>query len=193
MTRRAAPATGARRDRRSRVPEGGARSVDEHENVGRPLREPAARVVGGDLDADGCPARDDLFAHRRAGGGVALHLEEGGVDELGDELPALRGAALVEDDRGDVTDVRVDQAEEDELERGDQERKAHRPPVARHLHRFLSEDGAEAPHHGAATEALGGSKATSPRFPFSMSVKRTNTSSREAAIGRIFTLAPAAA
>ena len=48
-----------------------------------------------------------------------------------------------------MLDVRVDQAEEDELERRNQQGQSQSPFVAEHLHGFLLQDRAEAPHAAA--------------------------------------------
>ncbi len=140
---------GLRRDRR-------VRAVDQHQEARRLPVELAAGEVGRDLDADRGAAGDDLAAQRGARRHVADDVEVAGVDEVGDQLAARRGAALVEDHGRHVADVGVDQAEEDELEDRHHEGEAQRPAVAEHLDRLLLEDGAEAPHRRASVPGCAG-------------------------------------
>ena len=157
---------GLRRDR-------GVRAVDQDEDVGRLAVQTPPGVVGRDLDADRGAARDDDSFKRRARRRVGHDVEVARVDEIVQELAALLGSALVEDDGADVFDVRVDQAEEDELEGGDQERELERAPVADHLDRLLPQDRQEPSHRGrprllagfrrAARSGAGSGARTRPR------------------------------
>src|SRR5581483_2258336 len=89
--------------------------------------------------------------------------------------PALLRAALVEYDRRDVLRVHVDDAEENQLEHGDDDREQQRRAIACHLRQLFTEHSREAIHREASTSL--------PR----VSVNCTNTSSSVGAIAATVT------
>src|SRR6266542_4114291 len=158
-------------------------SIRTRTSAGSPFRRRRAYSGGISTPTEARPATMNSFKAGRDGHDV----EVARVDEIVQELATLLGSALVKDDGADVFDVRVDQAEEDELEGGDEKGELEGAPVPDHLDRLLPQDRQE-PSHEAALACSG----ISPRCSIWSRVRRTNTSSREASIGRIVTFAPEA-
>ena len=94
--------------------DGGVGAVDEDEDGGGGAALELAGVVVGDLDGDAGFA----CAHGGVHVGVGLHgegeAEDVGCGEAFEELAALLGVGLVEDDGGDLADVGVDCEAEEE-------------------------------------------------------------------------------
>jgi hypothetical protein len=104
-----------------------------------------AGVVVGDAERDADVAGADVVIHLGGGERVAVDGEDVGGGEALDQGAALLGVRFVEHDGGNLAHVGVDgEAEEEQLNHGEQQGEGKRAAVADDVQELLAADGDEA-------------------------------------------------
>ena len=136
--------------------DGGVGAVDEDEDGGGGAALEIAGVVVGDADGDAgaAGAHGGVHSGLLGLGEVEMRKMSEAAKAL-DEAAALLGVGLVEDYGGDLADVGVDcEAEEEELEDGDEEREEERGGVAEDVGELFAGYGAKAEEGRPARTAI---------------------------------------
>ena len=125
--------------------DGGIGAIDKDQDAGGGAAEQIACVVGGDANAYAGAAAANGFVKLVGGLDRAGEGEDIGGGEALQQIAALLGLRLIEDNGGDLADVGVDgEAEEEELQHGDEQREEERAAVAGNVNGFFAANGNQA-------------------------------------------------